>query len=336
MRLPLQGHSSARDSHICLGLAAVGIPALHPGPLHYTVCGGVRLRVRAVLAIFLLLGVFGCLGCKPRPAAGERRFPIEGRVVSADAAMQTLTLAHREIPGYMNAMTMSFTVRDAWVFDVVHPGDTVQGTLVVTDNQEHIESLSVVQERGAADLSSTSPVHLPEPGEAVPDFAFLDQNGRPMHLAQFRGEPLLITFIYTRCPLPDYCPRMSNNFAEVAKTLADSNPAAYAKLQMLSITLDPEFDHPAVLRSYGKAYAGKIDPDLKHWRLATGSPAQIRKAAEFFGLSYEIQSGEVIHNLRTALLDRDGKIADFYTGNEWKPDEVAAQLQNLQNQNLQK
>jgi protein SCO1/2 len=123
---------------------------------------------------------------------------------------------------------------------------------------------------------------------------------------------------------------MSNNFAEVARILQKSNPAAFAKLQLLSITVDPEFDDPKILRSYGKSYAGGVDPNLKHWSLATGKPAEIRRAAEFFGLSYEKQNDQIVHNLRTALLDSDGKIAGFYSGNQWIPTDVAAQIQTLQ------
>jgi len=289
------------------------------------------LRTRILLAAGLLLGVvLGTPGCKShKPATSERRFPIEGRVVAVDPATHTLTLDHHEVVGYMKAMSMGFLVRDAWVFDVVHPGDTVQATLVVGDD-DYLENISVTQSRSTADLSSTSPVHLPQKGEEPPDFHFVNQDGLHIHLAQFRGEPLLITFIYSRCPLPDYCVRMSNNFAEVAQTLQRSNPAAFAKLQMLSITLDPEFDDAKVLRAYGKSYAAAVDPNLKHWSFATASPAEIRKAAEYFGLSYETQNGQVIHNLRTALLDADGKIFELYLGNQWQPGDLAAQLRELQ------
>ena len=288
-----------------------------------------RVRVFSAACLLLCFVIF-MPGCHPqKPAASERRFPIEGRVVAVDAATHTLTLDHHEIPGYMKAMTMGFTVRDAWVFNVAHPGDTVQATLVV-DDDTYLENISITESRGTADLSSTSPVHLPQKGETPPDFRFLNQDGRPIHLAQFRGEPLLLTFIYSRCPLPDYCVRMSNNFVEIAKTLQSANPAAFAKLQMLSITLDPGFDDPKVLRAYGKAYAGAVDPNLKHWSFATASPADIRKTAEYFGLSYEQQNGQVIHNLRTALLDANGNISELYLGNQWKPADVAAQLQQLQ------
>jgi protein SCO1 len=287
----------------------------------------VRLRVRIFLSVLLLLCIFGCKSQKP--AAAERRFPIEGRVVAVNPAEHTITLDHHEVVGYMKGMTMGFTVREAWVFKVVHPGDTVQATLVVSDDT-FLENISVTQARGAADLSTTSPMHLPQKGEAVPDFHFVNQEGRPIHLAQFRGQPLLVTFIYSRCPLPDYCIRMSNNFAEVAETLQKSNPAAFAKLQMLSISIDPAFDEPKVLRGYGKNYAGAVDPNFKHWSFATGKPGDIRKSAEYFGLSYETENGRIVHDLRTALVDADGKIAEFYTGNRWQPSDLAPRIEALQ------
>jgi len=285
------------------------------------------LRIRLFLSVLLLLCIFGCTSQKP--ASAERRFPIEGRVVAVNPAQHTITLDHHEVMGYMKAMTMSFGVRDAWVFNVVHPGDTIQATLVVTDDAR-LENISVTEARGTADQSATSPMHLPQKGEKVPDFHFVNQEGRPIHVAQFRGQPLLITFIYSRCPLPNYCIRMSNNFAEVAGILQKNNSAAFAKLQMLSISIDPEFDDPKVLRVYGTSYAGAVDPNFKHWSFATGKPGDIRKSAEYFGLSYEKQNGQIVHDLRTALVDANGKIADFYSGNQWRPSEVALQIVALQ------
>ncbi len=284
------------------------------------------MRVRILLPALLLLCTCGCKNEKPAP---ERRFPIEGRVVAVDPKEHTITLDHHEVVGYMKAMTMGFTVRDAWVFNVVHPGDSLQATLVVSDDA-YLENISVTQARGTAELSNTSTAHFPQIGEQVPDFHFVNQDGKPIHLSQFRGQPLLITFIYSRCPLPDYCIRMSNNFAEVAKTLQKDNAASFAKLQMLSISIDPEFDDPKVLRTYGTSYAGELDPMFKHWTFASGKDEDIRKAAEFFALSYEKQNGQIIHDLRTALLDRDGKVAGFYRGNQWRPAELAAQLTSLQ------
>lgn len=284
------------------------------------------MRVRILLSSLLLLGVIGCRSAKP--IASERRFPIDGHVVSINPADHTITLDHHEVVGYMKAMTMSFSVRDAWVFNVVHPGDTIQGTLVVSGDA-HLEDVSVTQARTGADVSTTSPMHLPQKGEQVPDFHLVNQEGRKIHLAQFRGQPLLITFIYSRCPLPDYCIRMSNNFAEIAQTL-QSTPAAFAKLQMLSISIDPDFDDPKILRGYGKSYAGAVDPNFQHWSFATGNAADIRKAAEYFGLSYQKQDGQIIHDLRTALLDSDGKVDQYERGNHWEPSAMAARIRLLQ------
>ncbi len=155
------------------------------------------MRIRILLIGLLLLSIAGCKSQKP--ATAERRFPIEGRVVAVDPAAHTITLDHHEVAGYMKAMTMPFNVHDAWVFNVVHPGDTVQATLVVSDDA-YLENISITQARAAADLSNTSPMHFPQPGEQVPDFHFVNQEGRTIHLAQFRGQPLL-THLYL-FPLP--------------------------------------------------------------------------------------------------------------------------------------
>ncbi len=170
---------------------------------------------------------------------------------------------------------------------------------------------------------------MPEVGEALPDFSFVDQNGRRVHLHQFRGKPLLLTFIYTRCPLPDFCIRMSNNFGQLAKNLKQGAPAVYGRLQLLSISIDPEYDKPAVLMRYGKAYAGDIDPKFEHWRFVSGTTAETRKAADFFGLTYVPENGQIVHSLRTVLVAPDGKIAAQYGGNDWTPGEVEAELKKL-------
>ena len=143
------------------------------------------MRIRILLIGLLLLSIAPDVSLR-KPATAERRFPIEGRVVAVDPAAHTITLDHHEVAGYMKAMTMAFNVHDAWVFSVVHPGDTVQATLVVSDDA-YLENISVTQARAAADLSTTSPMHLPQTGEEVPDFHFVNQEGRTIHLAQFRG-----------------------------------------------------------------------------------------------------------------------------------------------------
>jgi protein SCO1/2 len=172
-------------------------------------------------------------------------------------------------------------------------------------------------------------MHSPEVGEAVPDFSFVDQNGRRLHLQQFRGKPLLLTFIYTRCPLLDFCIRMSNNLGQLAREMKQAAPAVYGRLQLLSISIDPEYDKPSVLMRYGKVYAGDVDPTFEHWRFVSGTPSETRRAADFFGLSHIPEKGQIVHSLRTVLVAPDGKIAAQYPGNDWTPGEVEAELKKL-------
>lgn len=224
---------------------------------------------------------------------------------------------------------MPFPVQDDWVFNVARPGDELHATLAVGTDRAYLTEISVNQSAATAVASSTSQAHLPQLGEAVPDFSFVDQNGRRVHLHKFRGRPLLLTFIYTRCPLPDYCIRMSNNFGQLAKDLKGTSPAVYSRLQLLSISLDPEYDKPAVLLRYGNAYAGAVDPKFEHWRFVSGTAAETRRAADFFGLAYVPENGQIVHSLRTVLVASDGKIAAQFPGNDWTTAEVEAELKKL-------
>jgi protein SCO1/2 len=274
---------------------------------------------------FRVLSAFWCMtllaACSHPPAA--KRYELQGRVVAVDPAARILTIAHQDVPGLMKGMTMPFTVSKGnnWVFLAIAPGDQIQATLVLSDHAE-LQDISFTKvSNNAAD--GTSPLHIPEPGEDVPDFALVNQNGHNIRLQQFRGKPLLLTFIYTSCPFPDYCPRMSGNFAQIMQQL-QKNPQVFDNSQLLSISIDPGEDTPAVLRSYGKPYVGRIDPKFQHWEFGTGSPAEVRKAADFFGLSYNQKDGQIVHSLSTVLIGKDGKVVKVYSGNAWKPEDVAA------------
>ncbi len=244
-------------------------------------------------------------------------------MVAVDATAHQLTIAHQDIPGLMQGMTMPFPVsqRDIWIFQHIAPGDSVHATLVLTDHAE-LQDVSFT-EQSATESDGTSSLRLPQPGDEVPDFALVNQNGRTIHLRQFRGKPLLLTFIYTRCPFPDFCLRMSSNFSSVLKQL-QKDPTAFKDAQLLSISIDPENDGPAVLRAYGEHYVGSMDPNFARWQFASGSPEQVRQAANYFGLAYNKKEGQIVHSLRTVLIGSDGKIVKTYSGNEWKPADVAA------------
>jgi len=246
-------------------------------------------------------------------------------VVAVDPALHQLTIAHQDVPGLMKGMTMPFLVsqQDAWVFRAITPGDEVHATLVLSDHAE-LQDISFTKGAGAAG-DSTSPLHIPQPGDEVPDITLVNQNGQHIDLKQFRGKPLLLTFIYTRCPFPDYCLRMSSNFAQVLQRL-QQNPTALADAQLLSISIDPEHDKPALLHEYGERYVGHVDPKFQHWQFASGSQDQVRKAADFFGLAYNSKDGQIVHGLSTVLVGKDGKVLKVYSGNAWKPDDVAADV----------
>jgi protein SCO1 len=275
-------------------------------------------RARLLVALLILVSF---TACSHPPAA--KRYELQGRVVAVDAAARQLTIAHKDIPGLMEGMTMPFTVsdKDVWVFKSIAPGDEVKATLVLADQAE-LQGVTFTR-HSDTESDGTSALRIPQPGDDVPDFTLVNQNGKSITFQQFRGKPLLLTFIYTRCPFPDYCPRLSNNFAQVLQQL-QKDPKAFAAAQLLSISIDPDHDKPAVLRSYGERYVGRVDPRFAHWEFASGSPEQVRKVADFFGLAYNQKEGQIVHGLVTVLIGKDGRVVKVYSGSDWKPSEVAA------------
>jgi len=263
-------------------------------------------------------------GCSPKPA-NEQRYELQGKVIAVDRAKGEVSVDHEEVKGFMAAMTMDFPVRDAEALKVLEAGDRLQASLVVTDDGYWLDSLVIT--KGLSGGSSTPPAgsNEPQPGADLPDVKLYNQDGRPLSPKQFRGGALVVNFIYTRCPLPDQCPLLSANFAQLnSAILADEG--LRKRTHLLSVTLDPEYDRPSVLKAYGKTYAGgRFD----NWDFATGDPAEVRRLAEFFGLIYKAEGDQVIHSLRTAVITPDGKLLKIYRGNEWKPDEVLSDLRNL-------
>src|SRR5208283_1715826 len=190
---------------------------------------------RLLLPSFLII----LISCSRQPAA--KRYELQGRVVAVDSGAHQLTIAHQDIPDLMEGMTMPFAVsgKDTWVFKNIAPGDQVHATLVLGDHAELQDITFTKSSETGSD--GTSALRIPQPGEEVPDFTLVNQNGKTITFHQFRGKPLLLTFIYTRCPFPDYCPRLSNNFAQVMQQL-QKDPKAFGEAQLLSISIDPEND----------------------------------------------------------------------------------------------
>ncbi|HEX8889808.1 MAG TPA: SCO family protein [Pyrinomonadaceae bacterium] len=283
---------------------------------------------KVIVILFCLLFT----ACQSTPQPQGKRYELKGTVVSVDKAHSSALISHEEIKGYMEAMTMSYTLKDAWPLDVIKPGDEIQATLVVTDSSSWLEDV-VVTEKSAGQTATPESSTLPKPGDAVPDFHLINQDGKAVHLAQYKGKALLLTFIYTRCPVPEYCTLMSNNFAEINQEL-QKDAKLYDKTHLLSISFDPEYDTPEVLRSYGAAHTGNYNKEtFAHWEFVTGDAAEVKKMAEFFGFTYIPEKDQIVHTLQTALIGPDGKVVKLYSGNEWKPAEILLDIHNLLGKN---
>lgn len=284
-----------------------------------------KTQRRKVLALLCVIFT----ACHSQPEKPGKRYDVKGVVVSVDKAHRQVTLSHEEIKGFMEAMTMPFTLKDAWPLDVIKPGDELQAVLVVTEDDHWLEQVVVVQGGSKGSAAKIENSNLPKPGDAVPDFRLINQDGKSLRMGKYRGKALLLTFIYTRCPVPEYCTLMSNHFAEIDREL-QKDAELYKRSHLLSISFDPEYDTPKVLRSYGAAHTGKFDKEtFDHWEFATGTGEEVKKIAQYFGLTYMPEKDEIVHSLQTALIAPDGKLFKLYSGNDWKPAEVLQDIRSL-------
>lgn len=251
----------------------------------------------------------------------EKRFELKGKVVSVDRTQRQAMIAHERIPGFMDAMTMPFNIREDWALAALAPGQVVEATLVVQGDRSWIEGIRISQGEDSGGTESAGA--MPRIGEEIPDFKLQNQDNQQIGLAQYRGHPLLLTFIYTRCPLPDFCPRISSSFSEVyrgLKSIAKSGQTPH----LLTVSFDPDYDTPAVLREYARRYMNP--PDFGTWEFATGSPEDIKKITGYFGLIYRKESDQIAHTMVTALIGPDGKLKQLYQGNRWTPNQVLAEF----------
>lgn len=292
-----------------------------------------KTTLSILLAFSILVGVTFS-GCRPQRSATEKRYDLQGKVVAVEKDKHLVTVAHEDVKDFMPAMTMPFTVPAAWVYEVpLVPGDHITATLVVDGLKVWLEDVVITKESSESTDPTGAARVEPKPGEEVPDYRLVNQDGKAIRIKDYRGKALLLTFIFTRCQMPDQCTLMSNNFAAIDQEL-QKQTALRDKTHLLSISFDPEYDTPKVLRSYGAAYTGKYsDETFAHWEFASGSTDEVKGIAQFFGLRYnkDSESGEeqIIHSLRTALIGPDGKIIRVYRGNEWKPDEVLQELKGV-------
>ena len=298
------------------------------------------MRVRSSCVLLLLamaaisLGMIGCRGTANSPAVSKnasQQYPVRGIVVSIDPSNGEVLLKHDAIPGLMPAMTMSYRLENPSILSELHPGDLITATLLADHDAAGPTNLRltniVVIAQARPDYRPDVNYHVPAKGDDVPDFTLLNQSGRTIDLKQFRGKVVLMTFIYTRCPLADFCPRMSRNFATIDKTL-QSDPALYKNTHLLSVSFDPTYDTPKVLRSYGGAYTGNyVKETFQHWDFAAPSVAELPKMEQFFDVGVTpAKNGTLQHSLSTVVIGKDGKIFAFWPTNDWTPAEVLAEV----------
>ncbi len=288
------------------------------------------IRRILTLSALLVVALGGCRsGQQAAPTASAspsyKVYKLRGKVVAANPSTGEVTLNHEAIPGFMDAMTMPYKLKDPSILGELHPGDVITADVLVSQNADADVLLDhiVVVAQGKPDYRPTSVYHVPAPGDLVPDFALRNQDGRVLHLRQFRSRALLLTFIYTRCPLPNFCPLVTHNFAVIERQLA-ANPALLAKTHLLCISFDPEHDTPVRLRAYGAEYIGSDTKDaFAHWDFAVPQKAVLDNMAKYFDVGITTGGdGSITHTLSTTLIGRDGKVVQFYPGNEWTPDQV--------------
>ena len=249
--------------------------------------------------------------------------------MTVDRQKGSVLLDHQAVPGFMEAMTMSYKLRDPSIVDELHPGDQIAASLLVHQTANGYEDPRldeiVITAQGKPDYKPAVQYHVPAVGDAVPDFKLMNENGRMIHIAEFRGKVLLITFVYTRCPLADYCPKMSRNFAEIDGALK-KNPKLYRDTHLLSVSFDPGYDTPAVLKSYGGAYTGEYTRSrFEHWDFAVPPQAELAAVLQWFGVGVTPGENQTLqHSLSTAVVGKDGKLLAWYPSNDWTPAQVLA------------
>ena len=262
---------------------------------------------------------------RPLPAATRADYKLTGVVRRVDLDAGEVAIKHDAIPGYMGRMTMSFPYRDRELLADLRPGDEVEGTLRVWGDRSELVDLVVT--RPVPALAGPPPAaskpKVLELGQEVPDFAVTTQEGEPLRLSDLRGKVVALTFIYTRCPVPDFCPLVDRKFAELAERVRGL-PGWSREVRLLSVSFDPEHDTPEVLARHARLKGA--NPPL--WAFAVASHAELAKVAGPLGLDYAPAGGEVVHNLVVAVVGPDGRLA-WRAGRTWTPVEAVRAMKPL-------
>jgi protein SCO1/2 len=274
-----------------------------------------RFAGRCLAAIaFLALSA-----CKP----ATREFKLHGQVIQTDTSKKTVVVRHNDIPGFMPGMTMAYKVKDPGLLNGLQSGDAIDANVqVLQDGSDFWLEAIRITDRAAQHVEAAA--HMLKPGERVPPLELVNQDGKKFHLTDFAGQAVLVTFIYTRCPLPQFCPRLTSQFARIQQDLAKT-PEDYARTHLLTISFDPKFDTPDVLRKYGLAYLRDDPSGFSHWDFATTSPEQLRALADTFGLLYIEEDNQISHTMNIVLIGRDQKVSKYWSA-DWTTEELEEAL----------
>jgi protein SCO1/2 len=291
-------------------------------------------RVFPTLSLTAVILLSGC-GKSPEPGqsvsatpaqnTNQQIFQVKGVVVEVTPEKKSVTIKHEAVPNYMPAMTMPFDVRDTNELTGLEAGNSVSFRMIVTDTDgwiDHIVKTGTATNTLPEGLHRVRDVEPLNEGDLLPEYQFINQFGKVFNTADFKGKALAITFLFTRCPFPTFCPFLSNSFGDTQKKLLAMNNAP-TNWHLLAISFDPEFDTPDVLKNYGEIH--RYDPT--HWTLATGELIDITALGEQLGLAFwHDESGSISHNLRTAVIDSSGHIQKIFIGNEWTADDLVAEI----------
>jgi protein SCO1/2 len=255
-------------------------------------------------------------------------FEVKGVIKELKPDGKTVEIRHEAITNYMPAMVMPFEAKQPKELVGLKAGDQIKFRMTVTDDDVWIDQIQKLSKPDPNQLPSKAGVfHFSrdvEPlqiGDPLPEYHFTNELGQAVSTSQFKGDAVGITFIFTRCPLPNFCPKMSSNFEQVQKKLLEMTNGP-ANWHLLTLSFDPEFDTPEIL----KAYAQRFGADTKHWNFLTGDITEISTMSDQFGQMFWKDEGALNHNLRTVVIDAAGRVQKMFQGNNWTPDEMVAEM----------